>query len=70
MSEDENYGCLIEMVFIVFAIGLLLGFLAGNQTADTKTIQKLCKEFTRTPYEYIDCNTKDIEFVIKKIKEN
>ena len=68
--DEETIGCsaIILVVCSFFCFGA--GFIIGTDNITKQTKQKLCKEFTKTPSEYINCNTKDIDTIVKIIKEN
>ena len=73
--NEETIGCstIICSVIILVIFGFICfgaGFIIGTDNITKDTNQKLCKEFTKTPSEYINCNAKDIDTIVKIIKEN
>jgi len=69
MSDDES------KIFWIFAIPLSwfavfgIGWCTGNDVTVKSTRQTLCREFMKETPDYINCNTKGLNEIIKKIKE-
>lgn len=69
MSDDES------KIFWIFAIPLSwfavfgIGWCTGNDVTVKSTRQTLCREFMKKTPDYINCNTKGLDEIIKMIKE-
>lgn len=69
MSDDES------KIFWIFVIPLSwfavfgIGWCTGNDVTVKSTRQTLCREFMKETSDYINCNTKNLDNVIKIIKE-
>lgn len=70
MSDDES------KIFWIFAIPLSwfavfgIGWCTGNDVTVKSTRQTLCREFMKETPDYINCNTKGLDEIIKMIKED
>lgn len=70
--SDEDIGVIGFVIFIgliLLGIGYGAGWVYGNDITITETRQTLCKEFMKETPEYISCNTKELNEIIKMIKE-
>lgn len=68
----KDVGFVVFVVFILlifFGIGYGAGWVCGNETTITETKQTLCREFMKETNNYINCNTKELNEIIKLIKE-
>lgn len=69
MSDDES------KIFWIFAISLSwfavfgIGWCTGNDVTVKSTRQTLCREFMKETHDYINCNAKGLDEIIKMIKE-
>lgn len=68
--DEETISCFMILLVICGFCCFGAGFIIGTNNITKDTNQKLCKEFTKTPSEYINCNAKDIDIIVKIIKEN
>ena len=70
MSDEES------KVFWIFIIPLTwlsffgIGWCTGNDVTVKSTRQTLCREFMKKTPDYISCNTKELNEVIKIINEH
>ena len=68
--SDEEY-----KVFWIFLIPLTwiavfgIGWCTGNDATIKSTRQTICREFIKETPNYINCNTKGLDEIIKMIKE-
>lgn len=69
-DEDiEMVGCIVFVGLLFFGIGYGAGFVCGKNTTSPDTRQILCREFMKETSDYINCNTKGLDEIIKIIKE-
>ena len=68
-SEDKEVIGIVFIGLILLGVGYGAGFVCGNDTTITSTRQTLCREFMKETYDYINCNTKGLDGIIKMIKE-
>ena len=69
-NEDIKMGgCIVFVGLLFFGIGYGAGFVNGNDTTVTSTKQILCREFIKETSDYINCNTKGLNEIIKIIQE-
>lgn len=68
-EDKEVIGFIIFMGLILLGIGYEAGFVYGHDTTITSTRQTLCREFMKETPDYINCNTKRLDEIIKMIKE-
>lgn len=68
-EEKEVIGFIIFIGLLLFGAGFFIGFVCGNDTTVTSTRQTLCREFMEETSDYINCNTKGLDGIIKMIKE-
>lgn len=71
MSEEDK-----AVIRLIVFIGLILlgvvyciGWVCGNDETITETRQTLCREFMKETPDYINCNTKGLDEIIKMIQE-
>ena len=69
MSDEE---CKVFWIFIILLTWLAvfgIGWCTGNDVTVKSTRQTLCREFIKETPDYINCNAKNLDNVIKMIKE-
>lgn len=69
-EDKEVIGFIIFIGLILLGVGYGAGFVYGNDTTVTSTRQTICREFMKETPDYINCNTKGLDGIIKMIKEN
>lgn len=68
-GDKEVIGFIVFIGLILLGVGYGVGFVYGNDTTVTSTRQTLCREFMKETPDYINCNTKGLDGIIKMIKE-
>ena len=68
-ADKEIIGLIVFIGLISLSVGYGVGWVCGNDTTITETRQTLCREFMKETPDYINCNTKGLDEVIKLIKE-
>ena len=68
-EDKEVIGFIVFIGLILLGVGYGVGFVYGNDTTVTSTRQTLCREFMKETSDYINCNTKGLDRIIKMIKE-
>lgn len=68
-EDKEVIGFIVFIGLILLGVGYGVGFVYGNDTTVTSTRQTLCREFMTETNNYINCNTKGLDEIIKMIKE-
>lgn len=68
-ETKEVIGFIIFIGLLLLGVGYGIGFVCGNDTTVTSTRQTLCREFMKETSDYINCNTKGLDDIIKMIKE-
>ena len=68
-EDKEVIGFIIFIGLILLGVGYGVGFVYGNDTTVTSTRQTLCREFIKETPNYINCNTRGLDEIIKMIKE-
>ena len=69
MSDEENKVFWIFLIPLTWLAVFGIGWCTGNDVTVKNTRQALCKEFMKETKNYISCNTKGLDEVIKIIKE-
>lgn len=67
---DEE--CKVFWIFIILLTWLSffgIGWFTGNDVTVKRIRQTLCREFMKETPDYINCNTKGLDEIIKIIKE-
>lgn len=70
MNEADVLLVFFGLFLLGFGIGFGLGFCYGNDNAVTSTRQTFCREFIKETSDYINCNTKGVDDIVKMIKED
>lgn len=65
-ADKEIIGFIVFIGLILLGVGYKAGWSNGHDTAIRET---LCREFMKETPDYINCNTKGLDEVIKLIKE-
>lgn len=68
-EDKEVIGFIVFIGLILLGVGYGVGFVCGNDTTVASTRQTLCREFMKETPNYINCNTKGLDEIIKMIKE-
>ena len=69
MEQEVNAGLAMFIIFALIAAFIFaIGFLVGTSNAQTNIKQPLCKQLYIKTNDYINCNSKDIDTVIKSVK--
>lgn len=68
-ADKEILGFIVFIGLILLGVGYGIGWVYGNDTTITSTRQTLCREFMKETPDYLNCNTKALDEVIKLIKE-
>ena len=68
-EDKEVVGFIIFIGLILLGVGYGVGYVCGNDTTVTSTRQNLCREFMKETSDYISCNTKGLDEIIKMIKD-
>ena len=68
-EDKEVIGFIVFIGLVLLGVGYGVGFVYGNDTTVTFTRQTLCREFIKETSDYINCNTKGLNEIIKMIKE-
>lgn len=68
-EDKEVIGFIIFVGLILLGVGYGVGFVWGADGTATETRQTLCREFMKKTPDYINCNTKGLDEIIKMIKE-
>ena len=68
-EDKEVIGFIVFIGLILLGIGYGVGWIYGNDRTATETRQTLCREFMKETPDYINCNTKGLDEIIKIIKE-
>jgi hypothetical protein len=68
MSDEESKVFWIFIIPITWASFFGIGWCTGNDVTVKDTRQTLCREFIKETNNYINCNTKGLDEVIKMIK--
>lgn len=69
MSDEE---CKVLWIFVIpltWVAVFGIGWCTGNDATVKSTRQTICREFMKETNNYINCNTKGLNEVIKMIKE-
>ena len=69
VEDKEVIGFIIFIGLILLGVGYGVGYVCGNDTTVTSTRQTLCRGFMKETSDYINCNTKGLDEIIKMIKE-
>ena len=69
-ETKEVIGFIIFIGLLLLGVGYGVGFVCGNDTTVTSARQTLCREFMKETSDYINCNTKGLDDIIKMIKEH
>ena len=69
MEQDGSAGLGIFLIAaFLMTFTFAIGFLIGTDNAQTNIKQPLCKQIYTKTNDYINCNSKDIDTVIKSVK--
>lgn len=69
MSDDDWKIFLFWAIPISWFAVFGIGWCTGNDVTVKSTRQTLCREFMKETSDYINCNTKGLNEIIKMIKE-
>lgn len=70
MNDADVLLVFFGLFLLGFGIGFGLGFCCGNDNAVTSTRQTLCREFIKETSDYINCNTKGLDNIVKMIRKD
>ena len=69
MSDEECKVFWIIIIPLTWVAVFGIGWCTGNDATVKSTRQTLCREFIKETPDYINCNTKNLDNVIKIIKD-
>lgn len=69
-EDKEVIGFIVFIGLVLLGVGYGVGFVYGNDTTVTSTRQTLCREFMKETSDYINCNTKGLDDIIKMIRKD
>lgn len=69
MSDEESKVFWIFIIPLTWVSFFGIGWCTGNDVTVKNTRQTLCREFIKETNNYINCNTKGLNDIIKMIKE-
>lgn len=69
MSDEECKVFWIFLIPLTWVAVFGIGWCTGHDTTVKSTRQTICREFIKETPDYINCNTKGLDEIIKMIKE-